>query len=94
MTNTTIPDNWSGIPEEVEAIIASRTVRIRSKILQGKSVVRSTRERPMQFAEFAREVSIDPAQADRYIRRGVVPSGPARAKILAWVKKNRKRVKA
>lgn len=93
MTTNTIPDDWTGIPAEVETLIAGRTVRTRGAVLRGKSAVVTDITRPMRFIEFSREVGIDNAQAHRYIRQGVVPEGGARALILSWVKKNRKRAK-
>lgn len=93
MSNPTTLDDWNGIPEEVEKIIASRIVHTRGAAIRGKSAILTDIKRPFRFIEFSKEIGIDNAQAHRYIRQGVVPEGDARGKIIAWCKKNRRRVK-
>lgn len=93
MTQTTIPDDWTGIPAAVEEIIKNRIVHTRGAAARGKSVILTDIKRPFRFREFSTEVGIDNGQAWRYIRGGVIPEGAARESIIKWVKKNRKRAK-
>lgn len=91
MSNPTIPDDWTGIPEEVEKIITARTIRTRRVI--GDVVTDVTR--PFRFIEFAREIGmgITYRRAHSYIRQGIIPDARTRSKITAWCEKNRKHLK-
>lgn len=90
MTNTTIPDDWTGIPEEVEKIIASRRVTKERTSTNGDSVIHTTSTRPMRFIQFAREVDLTLQNAHRYIRQGKIPTEAAKNAIIAWVRIHRK----
>lgn len=90
MTNTTIPDDWTGIPEEVEKIIASRTVKKTSNF--GKTAIREV-TRPFRFIEFSREVGLTNSRAHAYVKQGVNPTPAARKAIISWCKKNRRKGK-
>jgi hypothetical protein len=89
MTNTTISDDWTGIPEEVEKIIASRTVKTQHVI--GAVVTDVTR--PFKFVDFVRESGITYRRAHSYIRQSIIPSSSAKRAIISWCKKNRRKGK-
>lgn len=76
---------WPEIAEEVEKAISKTTVTVKRSV-GGKTL---KHDRIMRFSEFSEAVGIDNGQCHRIIKNRMEPTDENRAKIVAWLEKNR-----
>lgn len=84
--NNSIAEGWPEVCQLVEEILKARAITTTRKIGQTEF----TRRKPMKFADFAKEIGRDRAEAYRWIRNGQVPDLKNQKIVKAWTKKHAK----